>query len=329
MSSSPWASHSSKPTPVSLRHASDDITMGGMKSEYLVEPVPNLQTATPAPPEFSQPRSMPPVTAMNVGSSLCVSEINTSSVPWPAGASIVTANSQGGFSSPAIISRNNPRPMALSSGGWTAPMDPTTSRAMPPSVMATGGYPLTYGYSSSIPQAYSSIYQDEPTVGIPGYEDHPALYGSHIPTPAMRSLSPQLVVGQSSGTLVTAPTPLPDRVVNPLPCSLEPTSRLGMLAQDLMPVSLSREARSALPSYIDIFWDKVHPLYPIIHRSTVEDGTDVTPEHVDVLRCAMAAVATQFLGHREHRVNGSQLHAYAWHKSKTVSNLFPFCFCVY
>lgn len=94
-----------------------------------------------------------------------------------------------------------------------------------------------------------------------------------------------------------------------------------MLAQDLMPVSLSREARSALPSYIDIFWEKVHHLYPIIHRSTVEDAADVTPEHVDVLRCAMAAVATQFLGHREHRINGSQLHAYAWHKSKTVRNL--------
>jgi hypothetical protein len=119
--------------------------------------------------------------------------------------------------------------------------------------------------------------------------------------------------------MVTAPAPLPgNRIVNPLAGSHEPTSRLGLLAQDLMPVSLSREARSALPNYIDIFWDKVHPLYPIIHRSTVEDGKNGVPEHVDVLRCAMAALATQFLGHREHRINGSQLHAYAWHKSKTV-----------
>lgn len=284
-------------------------------------------TATTAFAE--QPRIMPSLPTVDGSSSICVSTIPTTSITWSAGPRIATplSTAPGAFSTPAALSQDNQRSsIAVSNSAWTARIDQPTSRGMPPSVMATGGY-VAYGYSPSGPQTYSSIYDDEPTVGIPTYGETPGLYGPHVPASSMR-MSPQLVVGQSSETMVAAAAPLPaDRIVNPMPCPPEPISRLGLLAQDLMPVSLSREARSALPSYIDIFWDKVHPFYPIIHRSTLEDGAGVVPEHMDVLRCAMAALATQFLGHREHRVNGSQLHSYAWHKSKTVGvPLYPFFF---
>ncbi|KID97033.1 Transcription factor, fungi, partial [Metarhizium majus ARSEF 297] len=320
MHSSPWSSHSAKPTTVPVRHSPDEITIGGIKSDYLVEPVPNMPTtATTAFAE--QPRIMPSLPTVDGSSSICVSTIPTTSITWSAGPRIATplSTAPGAFSTPAALSQDNQRSsIAVSNSAWTARIDQPTSRGMPPSVMATGGY-VAYGYSPSVPQTYSSIYDDEPTVGIPTYGETPGLYGPHVPASSMR-MSPQLVVGQSSETMVAAAAPLPaDRIVNPMPCPPEPISRLGLLAQDLMPVSLSREARSALPSYIDIFWDKVHPFYPIIHRSTLEDGAGVVPEHMDVLRCAMAALATQFLGHREHRVNGSQLHSYAWHKSKTFA----------
>ncbi|KHN96361.1 uncharacterized protein MAM_05650 [Metarhizium album ARSEF 1941] len=318
--SSPWASHSAKPTAVPVRHSPDEITIGGIKSEYLVESVPNMPT-TAAAAFAEQLRVMPSLANGNGSASICVSTIPTTSITWPAGPRITTplSTASGPFSTSAVLSRGSQRSsMAVSNSAWTSRIDQPTSRVMPAAVMATGGY-AAYGYGPSAPQSYSSIYDDESTVGIPGYGETPGLYGPHVPAPSMR-MSPQLVVGQSSETMVTTSAPLPtDRVVNPLPCPPEPISRLGLLAQGFMPVSLNREARSALPNYIDIFWDKVYPLYPIIHKSTVEDGAGAVPEHVDVLRCAMAALATQFLGHREHRINGSQLHSYAWHKSKTFT----------
>jgi hypothetical protein len=40
----------------------------------------------------------------------------------------------------------------------------------------------------------------------------------------------------------------------------------------------------------------------------------------DVLRCAMAAVATQYLDSKEDRLNGNLLHEYAWQEVKRVSD---------
>lgn len=211
--------------------------------------------------------------------------------------------------------------MSLSGTSW-ATMPQTTLRNMPTPAVATGsGYPVSYAYGHSLANSYSSLYEDEhTTVSVPAFNSNPAPYQLPMSTPAIRNLSPQLLLGQSSETMVTVPAPLPaDRVISNAPCRGEPSPRFSSLAQDLMPVSLSREARSALPTYIDIYWERVHPFYPIIHRCTGENSNDVALEHVDVLRCAMAAVATQFLGHREHRINGSQLHAYAWQKSKSLT----------
>jgi hypothetical protein len=53
---------------------------------------------------------------------------------------------------------------------------------------------------------------------------------------------------------------------------------------------------------------------PLIHRQTFE----AAPE--DVLKCAMAAVATQHLDNREDRTRGNQLHEFAWQEVKRVSD---------
>lgn len=76
---------------------------------------------------------------------------------------------------------------------------------------------------------------------------------------------------------------------------------------------LSRAVRNAIPSYLKVYWERFHPSCPVVHRRTFEMG----PE--EVLRCAMAAMATQFLNGKEDRIRGSQLHEYAWQEAKRVS----------
>lgn len=71
--------------------------------------------------------------------------------------------------------------------------------------------------------------------------------------------------------------------------------------------------RAAIPGYLDVYWNKAHPILPVVHRQSFE----AAPE--EALRCAMAAVATQYLPNKEDRTRGNQLHEYAWHEAKRVT----------
>ena len=86
----------------------------------------------------------------------------------------------------------------------------------------------------------------------------------------------------------------------------------GMLGVT-MTLPLPRPMRAAIPGYLHTYWDKVDPLFPVVHRQSFE----AAPE--DVLRCAMAAVATQFLNGKDDRTRGNQLHEFAWQEAKRVS----------
>lgn len=76
---------------------------------------------------------------------------------------------------------------------------------------------------------------------------------------------------------------------------------------------LPRSVRNAIPSYIELYWERFHSFYPIIHRPVFEEQGE------DVLRCAMAAIATQYSNGQEDRIRGAQLHDYAWQEAKRVS----------
>ncbi|KAJ4364887.1 hypothetical protein N0V85_009265, partial [Neurospora sp. IMI 360204] len=80
-----------------------------------------------------------------------------------------------------------------------------------------------------------------------------------------------------------------------------------------LPMSLMNPLHDAIPRYLAVYWERVHPVLPIVHRSSFENA----PE--EVLRYAMAAVATQLLDDEEDRVKGSQLHDFAWREVKKVS----------
>lgn len=79
-----------------------------------------------------------------------------------------------------------------------------------------------------------------------------------------------------------------------------------------MPMSLPRSVQAAIPHYVEVYWTRVHPRLPLVHRPSFE----AAPE--DVLRCAMAAVASQYISGKEDRGRGNQLHEYAWQEAKRV-----------
>jgi hypothetical protein len=126
-------------------------------------------------------------------------------------------------------------------------------------------------------------------------------------------------VGHSTETLIAAPSALPaDRMMYPRHGGREPVDALGLFTLMPAPTILNHRIRSMIPTYIEVYWDKVHSMYPIIHKPTFENPTNMSEEHLEILQCVMAAVATQFLEHEEHRSNGHQLHTYAMDKAKIV-----------
>ncbi|KJZ78707.1 hypothetical protein HIM_02098 [Hirsutella minnesotensis 3608] len=317
--SAPWPSPSTS-TP-RLRDA-QDYAMSGVKTEYSMDSLSNLEAVpVTVSPGFSEPHPGSGLGLMDVPE-LCISVGSESlSVSWQDGSGLVSSAPGSAYSTPPPSDLPpNHHVGRGSNGDWTGTFAPSTiPRSIPSPGIGAGDYPSPFGYDSSPPQVYPSIYGEAPSVAFPGYED--GFYNSPAPSNTARSLSPQMGIGQCSETLVTVPAALrADRTLYPGACSLQPETAFGILtAQDFMPVSLSQEAISSMPTYLDVYWDKVHPMYPIIHRATFESPMDVETEHLDVLRCAMAAVATQFLGHRDNRVNGSQLHTYAWQMSKTFT----------
>lgn len=97
----------------------------------------------------------------------------------------------------------------------------------------------------------------------------------------------------------------------------QPAALMGTLpsATLLRVVTLSRPIRNAISKYLDVYWERFDVLFPLVHRRSFELAPD------DILRCAMAAVATQYLDGKEDRIKGSQLHEFAWQEVQRVS--FP------
>ncbi|KAK4126690.1 hypothetical protein N657DRAFT_630674 [Parathielavia appendiculata] len=89
--------------------------------------------------------------------------------------------------------------------------------------------------------------------------------------------------------------------------------RCAMPTSLSMTIPLPGPVLAAIPRYLDIYWSEVDLVMPLIHRPSFE----AAPE--DILRCAMAAVATQHLDNREDRTRGNQLHEFAWQEVKRVT----------
>ncbi|KYK56914.1 Transcription factor [Drechmeria coniospora] len=308
-----WSTGQSTPQ---LREVRDELGVGEVKTEYIIDSMPSMQSAAARTTSgYSQPRTAPSTGLGLINSipGLCVSNVTHPSIAWQ-GNPVLSSYS----APPSSVSRAQLAPAPTPSPGWNRSLaHPIVARSAPSPAVGSGSYPIPFGFAVSTTQTYPSMYGDGSGIPLSGYDE--VIYGSAGPNAAVRSLSPQLALGPSSETLVTTPSALPsDRVVNPMACGRQPESASAL--SDLLPASLSSEVRSRLPVYIDIYWARVHPLYPIIHRATFAKESGMDAEHMDVLRCSMGAVATQFLQHREHRIAGSLLHSYASQKSVTLKS---------
>lgn len=158
---------------------------------------------------------------------------------------------------------------------------------------------------------------------ISGYEEESMIPGKPLlANTTIRALPVPFAAGRSAGVLMAAPpTIFQERMVSPQLSVTPPGVRFidHFAAQGMPILPLSQTVREAVPVYLEVYWNKVHPMYPIIHRLTFEKALENMSDATHILQCAMAAVATQFLGHEDHRINGSQLHFHAACKLKTVS----------
>lgn len=257
---------------------------------------------------YDQPRSSPPI--IGTVSSLHTPDTGPSSLRWP-DSSVPTSSSSSAFST-AEVSRLSHLPSRSLADEWV-------------SHMPLAGDTSSAGTYSSIPFSYDSTLADSMGLPLPGYHDDASLYGSRdYGNSTVRSLSPpHMAVAQSSETLVTAPTPLStDRLIQPACQGWQQGFKTSNATpESLHPLGLTQAVRQAIPSYLGVFWERVAPNYPIVHRSSLEVAVTI-PEHRELLACAMAAVATQYLDNADARIDGSQLHAYAWNKAKTVGEPF-------
>ncbi|GKT60654.1 C2H2 finger domain-containing protein [Colletotrichum tofieldiae] len=233
---------------------------------------------------------------------------------WPSSASDST------YSTPSDNSRRAFWPPArASTTDWPTGLSPCPGTGFDP--MATAN-PMLYQYPTSPqlsnPQTYQML-----DISMSTYPDEQTIFDPHqqprFPN-TVRSLSPPVTSAsaQSSETLVTPSTALPsDRMMNSLACmGRQKEVALGLLAapalvQGSLPLPPANVCK-AIPAYLEVYWEKFHHSFPVVHRRTFEAAA----EQVDVLRCAMAAVATQYMSTKEDRIRGNQLHEYAWQQSR-------------
>ncbi|KAH8699945.1 hypothetical protein BGZ61DRAFT_240210 [Ilyonectria robusta] len=314
MATVPNTGQNHTPSP-HIMDSNDDYPMGNVSKDYILDtPMSNLQTTAESfmPGLYSQPRDMPELPLLFIPD-------NAPAAPsWQDNQTMPSSASESTYSTPSDNSRRHRFPVRTSSGDWNthAPYQAATNETRSTG-LDTGGY-LPFTYSAS-PPMYQQLYGDSMGLPLPGYEDSTLIFDpDQIQVTTVRSLSPQMAVAQSSETLVTFPSaPTSDHILNGNICGRPPAEGLGILdAREMMPVSLTRDIRDMVPTYLNVYWDKVHPLYPIVHKPSFENVSGAAEEHADVRRCAMAAIATQFLADKDHRMKGAQLHAYAWYKSK-------------
>jgi hypothetical protein len=176
--------------------------------------------------------------------------------------------------------------------------------------------PITY---STSPEAM--YYTGNMPLAMPNFGEGSLYNSPSVGISLVRSLSPHLAEVQTSEPLVPTSAPLStDRLIMPLMCGRQLGEARGLLAaKGGASTNLNSIARNTLPAYIETYWTQAHAACPIIHRPTFENPAETVPEHIELLRCAMASIATQYCDNKEDRIRGDQLHRYAWHKSKLVS----------
>ncbi|KAH6899763.1 hypothetical protein B0T10DRAFT_452303 [Thelonectria olida] len=318
MTTSPWPPSTTAPSA-----SPDHTSQRGQPTEgYSLVPnefvfdqttMPGLQPTTGSYVQpFTTPRTMP-------GLGLYIPETQTTTAWDPTIPSSASA-SESTYSTPSDNTHPHRFPVRTSSGDWNTQVPAFNSHNGTQShspILDNGAY-IPFLYSS--PQPQQLAFGNSLELPLPGYLGEDFFNLEQMPANnTVRSLPPQM--GQSSETLVTVPAVPPNDFLNGAGCGRP--EGLGLLAsRSVAPDRLDTATREAIPEYLKVYWEKVYPLYPVIHRRMFDFVTEATKDYFDVLRCAMAAIATQYLTDKDDRVKGAQLYQYAWYKSK-LANEWP------
>ncbi|KAH8175714.1 hypothetical protein LIA77_04132 [Sarocladium implicatum] len=299
-------------------------------------------------PGFDEPRSS--AALMGTIPTMHTANAGASGLRWP---STTSASSDSYSTTPSDTSRLSHLPGRSLVEDWTSlpiTVGSSSGGGGGDGILAGGYSAMGFGYETALADNMGLLSHGSGG----GYHDEASLYGtssrdfaaaSSSSSTTVRSLlspPPTTTAGaqSSSETLVTAPTPLStDRLIQP-PTTFQDLSGFkggggggggggGTAAAGLATTTdngsfgasfgLTQAARLAIPAYLVKFWQEIAPKCPIVHRSSLEVAVTI-PEHREVLACAMAAIATQYFDDPDDRVNGSQLHSYAWNKAKTMND---------
>ncbi|KAF4997071.1 hypothetical protein FGRMN_4118 [Fusarium graminum] len=243
----------------------------------------------------------------------------TPELRWSENPALSSSASPSQFSTPSQTAGQSQFPVLVANGPWmTPPTYTTTTSDMSATSLDDGTYPGTYAYDSTPPQAYPAVFNMD--LPLPGYTEDTAYSTiNHMPTCTVRSMSPLMAVAQSETLVAVPPLPTSDGVFGLAGCNSMPTDGNSLLSNDDLKPSLPTMTSEAIPRYLEVYWEKVHPTNPIIHEHTFGDVSDGDAEELEALQCAMAALATQFIPEADDRMKGAQLHAYAWQKSKVFT----------
>ncbi|KAL3608200.1 hypothetical protein FPOAC2_03193 [Fusarium poae] len=229
--------------------------------------------------------------------------------------------STSAFSTPPNNTRAHQFSAPATNEPWMAPV--SAYQSTPNDISGTSidhaTYPGSYTYTP--PEVYTPVFSM--SLPLPGYsEDTTFSTVDQIPSSTVRSVSPSLAVPQSETLLAVPSLRTSSGAFDMASCSSGTSGGNGLLStQDLMPLALSSAASEAIPRYLEVYWNQVHPQKPIVHKHTFQDVPEEEIEHIHVLQCAMAALATQFIPNADDRMKGAELHAYAWQKSKVFTHV--------
>ncbi|KAI1009354.1 hypothetical protein LB504_003575 [Fusarium proliferatum] len=312
----PWSSvastsapHQVYNPPPTVNNSSDNYPIG--PNNYVLHTLPTNESFVAS---YSEPRNM---SDMSIISS--IPEEAPPDLGWPE-SSMSSSAPTSTFSTPPDNTRRSQFSVPTTNGSWmtATPAYPNTANDITAS-LDSNTYPGSYSYTDTPPQAYPSVFGDM-DLALPGYSEGPSFSTTNqIPIPTVRSMSPSLAVAQSETLVAVSSLPTSDGVFGLGGCSSGPSDGSLLSTPDLMPLSLPAATRDSIPTYLETYWEHVHPKNPIIHKYTYEDVPEEETEHVQVLQCAMAALATQYIPNADDRMKGAQLHAYAWQKSKVFT----------
>ncbi|MBE7180475.1 MAG: hypothetical protein INR71_04550 [Terriglobus roseus] len=114
----------------------------------------------------------------------------------------------------------------------------------------------------------------------------------------------------------------------PILVKAEMSSPVSTLDGQPLYTALNMHAKS---SYIDAYWEYFHPLFPILHKPTMEQQRQIDPEQSNsslLLQAAMMICGATFTNEETRRTDGKMLLRRALKQLQQVRGPGEFCNCV-